>query len=88
MSDNERSRSFSDPGMTGGNNSALKPSCKKKLTLCVVGSGGVGKSSLTVRYLQGHFSEVSPPCRCRLLYTGSKKESLMHTELVSAMLVY
>ena len=31
---------------------------KRRLTVCVVGSGGVGKSSLTVRYLQGHFPEV------------------------------
>ena len=26
--------------------------------LCVVGSGGVGKSSLTVRYLKNEFTEV------------------------------
>ena len=32
---------------------------KRRLTVCVVGSGGVGKSSLTIRYLQGHFPEVS-----------------------------
>lgn len=31
---------------------------KGRLTLCVVGSGGVGKSSLTVRYLHGRFPEV------------------------------
>lgn len=31
---------------------------KGKLTLCVVGSGGVGKSSLIIRYLHGHFPEV------------------------------
>ena len=36
-----------------------QPSSEKRLTICVVGSGGVGKSSLTVRYLQGHFPEVS-----------------------------
>ena len=34
--------------------------CKRRLTVCVVGSGGVGKSSLTIRYLHGHFPEVSP----------------------------
>ena len=27
--------------------------------LCVVGSGGVGKSSLTIRYLRNEFSEVT-----------------------------
>lgn len=32
---------------------------KRRLTICVVGSGGVGKSSLTVRYLNNHFPEVS-----------------------------
>lgn len=26
--------------------------------LCVVGSGGVGKSSLTIRYLKNEFTEV------------------------------
>ncbi len=31
---------------------------RSRLTLCIVGSGGVGKSSLTVRYLHGHFPEV------------------------------
>lgn len=31
---------------------------KRRLTICVVGSGGVGKSSLTVRYLNNHFPEV------------------------------
>lgn len=32
---------------------------RSRLTLCVVGSGGVGKSSLTVKYLHGHFPEVN-----------------------------
>ena len=32
---------------------------KSRLTLCVVGSGGVGKSSLTIKYLHGHFPEVN-----------------------------
>ena len=32
---------------------------KRRITICVVGSGGVGKSSLTVRYLNNHFPEVS-----------------------------
>lgn len=36
---------------------------KGRLTLCVVGSGGVGKSSLTIRYLQGHFPEVGNSCK-------------------------
>lgn len=31
---------------------------KRKLTICVIGSGGVGKSSLTLRYINGHFPEV------------------------------
>ena len=31
----------------------------RRLTICVVGSGGVGKSSLTVRFLKGIFPEVS-----------------------------
>lgn len=31
----------------------------RRLTICVVGSGGVGKSSLVTRYLHGHFPEVS-----------------------------
>ena len=35
-----------------------QPTAEKRLTICVVGSGSVGKSSLTVRYLQGHFPEV------------------------------
>ena len=30
-----------------------------RLILCVIGSGGVGKSSLTIRYLHGQFPEVS-----------------------------
>ena len=34
------------------------PLSKRRLTICIVGSGGVGKSSLTVRYLQGTFPEV------------------------------
>ena len=29
--------------------------------LCVVGSGGVGKSSLTIRYLKNEFTEVNMP---------------------------
>lgn len=36
-----------------------KQPSKRRLTICVVGSGGVGKSSLTVRYLNNHFPEVS-----------------------------
>lgn len=36
-----------------------QPVADKRLTICVIGSGAVGKSSLTVRYLQGHFPEVS-----------------------------
>ena len=32
---------------------------KRRLTICVVGSGGVGKSSLVTRYLHGHFPEAS-----------------------------
>ena len=32
---------------------------KRRLTVCVVGSGGVGKSSITLRYLNGQFPEVS-----------------------------
>jgi GTPase SAR1 family protein len=32
---------------------------KGRLTLCLVGSGGVGKSSFTIRYLHGHFPEAS-----------------------------
>ena len=31
---------------------------KRRLTICVIGSGGVGKSSLTLRYINGHFPEV------------------------------
>ena len=29
-----------------------------RITLCVVGSGGVGKSCVTVRYLKDEFIEV------------------------------
>lgn len=32
--------------------------------LCVVGSGGVGKSSLTIRYLRNEFSEVTRANLC------------------------
>lgn len=32
---------------------------KRRLTVCVVGSGGVGKSSITLRYINGHFPEVN-----------------------------
>ena len=39
--------------------SAYDRTSKRRLTVCVVGSGGVGKSSLTVRYLHNHFPEVS-----------------------------
>lgn len=53
---NGRLRSYSsDSDCANGH----QPSSEKRLTICVVGSGGVGKSSLTVRYLQGHFPEVS-----------------------------
>lgn len=38
---------------------AYDQTSKRRLTICVVGSGGVGKSSLTVRYLNNHFPEVS-----------------------------
>lgn len=31
----------------------------RRLTICVIGSGGVGKSSLTLRYINGHFPEVN-----------------------------
>ncbi len=58
--DSERSGAFSDTSMTGESIPGPKLSCKRRLTFCVVGNGGVGKSSLTVRYLQGHFPEVSP----------------------------
>jgi small GTP-binding protein len=34
---------------------------KRRLTICVVGSGGVGKSSLTVRFLKGIFPEFYDP---------------------------
>ena len=52
---NGRVRSYSSESDSNGH----QPSAEKRLTICVVGSGGVGKSSLTVRYLQGHFPEVS-----------------------------
>lgn len=60
----ERHRSFSDSAMVRAKGSGIdeprpQPTSKRKLTLCVVGSGGVGKSSITIRYLQGHFPEVS-----------------------------
>lgn len=31
---------------------------KRRLTICVVGSGGVGKSSITLRYLNEQLPEV------------------------------
>ena len=34
--------------------------------LCVVGSGGVGKSSLTIRYLKNEFTEVNMPVEITL----------------------
>ena len=34
--------------------------------LCVVGSGGVGKSSLTIRYLKNEFTEVNMPVEISL----------------------
>ena len=34
--------------------------------LCVVGSGGVGKSSLTIRYLKNEFTEVNIPVEITL----------------------
>ena len=34
--------------------------------LCVVGSGGVGKSSLTIRYLKNEFTEVNMPVEIAL----------------------
>ena len=50
----------------GGGVGTERPSLSKRpLTVCVVGSGGVGKSSLTIRFLKGVFTEVSPadgPC--------------------------
>lgn len=53
---NGRLRSYSSESDSAN---GQPPSSEKRLTICVVGSGGVGKSSLTVRYLQGHFPEVS-----------------------------
>ena len=44
---------------------------KRRLTVCVVGSGGVGKSSLTIRYLQGHFPEVSGRRLADCVYASS-----------------
>ena len=45
----------------GGGVGRERPSLSKRpLTVCVVGSGGVGKSSLTIRFLKGVFTEVSP----------------------------
>lgn len=45
----------------GGGVGRERPSLSKRpLTICVVGSGGVGKSSLTIRFLKGVFTEVSP----------------------------
>ena len=32
---------------------------ERRLTICVVGSGGVGKSSITMRFINGVFPEVS-----------------------------
>ena len=54
---NGRLRSYSSESDSA--NGHQPSSSEKRLTICVVGSGGVGKSSLTVRYLQGHFPEVS-----------------------------
>ncbi len=39
----------------------------RRLTICVVGSGGVGKSSLVTRYLHGHFPEVYDPTVGKLM---------------------
>nr|ABD65422.1 Rap1-like [Suberites domuncula] len=57
----DRPRSFSDSALSRGRLPSIQPTSKRKLTLCVVGSGGVGKSSLTVRYLQGQFPEYYDP---------------------------
>ena len=40
-------------------NGARRGLSLRRLTICVVGMGGVGKSSLTLRYMNGHFPEVS-----------------------------
>lgn len=52
------------------------PLSKRRLTFCVVGSGGVGKSSLTVRYLNGHFPEVGG--RVCVLYTLCHKYCMQY----------
>lgn len=54
-----RGRSFSGASSLDSESNSHQPTAEKRLTICVVGSGGVGKSSLTVRYLQGHFPEVT-----------------------------
>ena len=48
----------------GGGGGESTPLSKRPLTICVVGSGGVGKSSLTIRFLKGTFSEVSAGWFC------------------------
>lgn len=31
------------------------------LKICVIGDGGAGKSALTVRFMEGHFTQVYDP---------------------------
>ena len=52
-------------GRTPESPSAYDRTSKRRLAVCVVGSGGVGKSSFTVRYLQNHFPEVCCRALCR-----------------------
>ena len=49
---------------------SLTTSSVAPITLCVVGSGGVGKSCVTLRYLKDEFVEVFAVLHSRLsLYT-------------------
>ena len=47
---------------------SVKRVSHRRLTVCVIGSGGVGKSSITLRYINGHFPEVSFNDNCNYYY--------------------
>ena len=60
---------------------AYNQASKRRLTICVVGSGGVGKSSLTVRYLNNHFPEVC--VTENTCYMGAYRNNILFPPFIS-----